>query len=113
MQTEETTISLATLEAAEAQFQDALERVLEDLDDPNKGEEKRKIELIITITPDRESQLHTISVHCKTTLGARRVWKGRMIAGREMGRMVGRLLQIEQQQLPFNVTQLRKGAQDD
>jgi hypothetical protein len=104
MQTEETTITLASLTAAEEQFQEALAKVLEDLDDPNKADGNRKIELIVTIIPDRDTQLHTLKVHCKATFGARKEWAGRMVMGREKGKMVARMIQMEKQQgLPFNV----------
>lgn len=109
MQTEETTITLATLPAAEEQFAEALAKVLEDLDDPNKGDSNRKIELVITIIPDRDTQLHTLKVHCKTTFGARKEWAGRMVMGREKGKMVARMIAVEKQQgLPFNVTQFNR-----
>lgn len=108
MQTEEIAITLASLEAAEEQFQEALVKVLEDLEDPNKGDGNRKIEVIVTIVPDRDTQLHTIKVQCKATFGARKEWQGRMVMGRENGRMVGRMIRMEEQPaLPFtNVTRL-------
>lgn len=107
METSEQTITLANLAAAEEQFQEALERVLENIDDPNFGDKARKIEVIITLKPDRETRLHALTVSCKTTLDKRREWQGKFVMGKEHGRMIGRMVELaEQPELPFNVVDL-------
>lgn len=112
MITSEIEMKLAEIDAASEMFEDALVKVLENIEDPNTGDQARRITLDFAIIPDPATGLNTIKVACKTKLAAVKEWEGRFVAGREKGKMVARMFERQRQpELPLNVTQIRKEAE--
>lgn len=109
MITSEQHLSLTEIKAAIELFDDALGKVLENIDDPNTGEQSRRINLEFTIVPDRVSGMHVVKVGVKTKLADNREWEGRFVCGRERGKMVARMLNAyQQQELPLNVAEFKR-----
>ena len=74
--------------AAEELFQQALSRVLENIDDPNTAPKaKRSITLTLSVEVDEERRNAKLYVDCKTKLAPSRPLSTHLHIGRHEGRM--------------------------
>ena len=73
--------------AVEERFQDALARVLENLDDPNTDTKPaRRIVVVLKVTTDDERRGATVEVSCATKLAPLRPLGSFLLLGRHEGR---------------------------
>lgn len=98
-------LSLDTLGhgAAREKFQIALDRVLENILDPNtKATAKRQVRLVVDITPTDERGECVVVVRADAKLAPEREHGSTIFVGRKMGKAVATTYDPQQQQLGFD-----------
>lgn len=87
--------------AAEELWQDALQKVLDNIEDPNTDEKaKREIVMRFTITPDGDRRHAKVAVGCTTKLCGVQAIKARLLIGKHLGRMVAREAERQEEMFP-------------
>lgn len=117
METMTTKVSLASMSegAAIERFDEALDEVLRNVLDPNTdARAKRSVTLKVTITPEADRSFGKVEIDCWPTLAKNQGIMTQVFIGRSRTGEIGAYeVNQVQQELPFNVTFLRKEGNDD
>ena len=97
-------ISLATLHGGGAieQFDDELDRVLQNITDINTGDGVRSVTLKVEIRPDKDRSFGAVKVQVSSKVQPSIPFATQMFFGREKGRTVGLEHNPEQMRLELN-----------
>ena len=85
-----------------AKFQRELEKVLTNIDDPNKKEGLRKISIVVAFKYDETSGMIQTDVDCSSTLQPDKAYPTILVMGMENGKPVAREY-MKQEDLPMEM----------